>query len=80
MLAADGDLAQILFEGPGQDVAAFGELLDLAGDDRVDAGAGLGQLAEVGLRAPARGFRGPQQLLDLAGDEPIDVARASAAC
>ena len=33
-----------------EDIAAFGELLDLTGDKAVDAGAAFGQLAEVGLQ------------------------------
>ena len=52
-----GELGEIGFERPREDVAAFGEFLDLAVDQPVDAGPALGQLGEIGLER-AGGCRG----------------------
>ena len=66
----------------GKDVAAFGELLDLAGDQPVDAGAALGELAEIGLQRPGQDVAAFGQLADMAGDHLVNVrcgfGRASA--
>ena len=48
-LVGDGvaDRVEVGFERALENVAAFGKLLDLAGDQSVDAGAALGQLGEI---------------------------------
>ena len=41
------DRVEIGFERPLENIAAFGQLLDLAGDQPIDAGAALRQLGDV---------------------------------
>ena len=59
--------------------AAFAsELLDMTGDQRVDAAAGFRQLVQVGFQRALENVAAFGELFDLAGDEPVDAGAAFA--
>ena len=64
---------QVGLQGARKDVAALGELLDLGGDDAVDAGPSLGELAEIGLQSARQDVAAFGQLADMPGDHFVNV-------
>jgi hypothetical protein len=67
------DAGEVGFERVGQDGAALGDLLDLAGDEAVDARAAVGELSEISFQRTRQDVAAFGQLTDVASDHFINV-------
>ena len=73
---ASATLARSSSSALRQNVAAFGDLLDLAHDEAVDLCAALGELRQIGLEGALEDVAAFGEFLDLGGDEVVDAGAA----
>ena len=69
------DGLKVGFQRPLEDVAAFGQLLDLSGDQAVDAGAAFGELGKIRFQGPRKQAAVARQSLRMVLDQLTDTGK-----